>query len=39
MKILYVANRKNETLEKELNAEKVELFELLKNPDFVIIIT
>ena len=35
MKILYVANRKNETLEKELNAEKVEVFELLKNSDFV----
>ncbi|HEC94577.1 MAG TPA: D-glycerate dehydrogenase [Thermoplasmatales archaeon] len=35
MKILYVNRSKNEVLEKELNAEKVELEELLKRSDFV----
>ncbi|HID25522.1 MAG TPA: D-glycerate dehydrogenase [Thermoplasmata archaeon] len=35
MKILYVNRSKNEVLEKKLNAEKVELEELLKRSDFV----
>ena len=35
MKVLYFSNHKNETLEKELNAKKVELTELLKESDFI----
>jgi glyoxylate reductase len=35
MKVLYTSRRKNETLEKELNAKKVDLPVLLKNSDFV----
>ena len=35
MKILYVAGKTNKTLEKELNAKKVTLIELLKNSDFI----
>ncbi|MCD6571979.1 MAG: D-glycerate dehydrogenase [Thermoplasmata archaeon] len=35
MKVLYVSRRRNEILEKELNAKKVDLHTLLKNADFV----
>ena len=35
MKVLYTSGRKNEILEKELRAKKVELDELLKQSDFV----
>jgi len=35
MRVLYVDNHRNKTIEKELNAEKVELDELLKQSDFV----
>jgi glyoxylate reductase len=35
MKILYVSDHHNEVLEKELNAEKVELSTLLKESDFI----
>jgi glyoxylate reductase len=35
MRVLYVDDRKNELLEKELHAQKVMLPELLKNADFI----
>ena len=35
MEVLYVSRRRNEILEKELNAKKVDLHTLLKNADFV----
>jgi len=35
MKVLYVDNKKNEKLERELGAKKVDLDELLKQSDFV----
>jgi lactate dehydrogenase-like 2-hydroxyacid dehydrogenase len=35
MKVLYFSNRKNNVLEKELNAKKVGLNELLKKSDFI----
>ncbi len=35
MKVLYVDNKRNEKLERELGAEKVDLDELLKQSDFI----
>jgi len=35
MKVLYTSRRRNEILEKELNAKKTDLHTLLKNADFV----
>ncbi len=35
MKVLYVNNKRNEKLERELGAEKVDLDELLKQSDFI----
>ena len=35
MKVLYYSNHPNQTLEKELNAKKVDLSYLLKESDFV----
>ncbi|HEC72679.1 MAG TPA: D-glycerate dehydrogenase [Thermoplasmatales archaeon] len=35
MEVLYVSRRRNEILEKELNAKKVDLHTLLKNADFI----
>ena len=35
MEVLYVSRKRNEILEKELNAKKVDLHTLLKNADFV----
>ncbi len=35
MKVIYVDNKKNETLEKKLNAKKTTLQKLIKNSDFI----
>ena len=35
MEVLYVSRRRNEILERELNAKKVDLHTLLKNADFI----